>query len=79
VLSSLRWYHVPAVALFFGASRIQNETLQQLAKMRRNKAGKSMAHLVDRSGISQGFTKAIVTVFLVYYVRIAQEFNCPTC
>lgn len=39
IVSSLRWYHIPAVALFIGASKVQSDTLQQLAKMRRNKAG----------------------------------------
>jgi len=39
ILSSLRWYQVAAFALFAFASKLQSDSLYQLAKMRRNKAG----------------------------------------
>jgi 3-oxo-5-alpha-steroid 4-dehydrogenase 3 len=38
-LSGLRWFHLPALVLFVFASKIQHNTHQYLAKLRRNKSG----------------------------------------
>ena len=48
-MSSVRWYHAPALLAFLVASKIQKDTFQQLQKMRRNKYGMKRAHLVRQS------------------------------
>lgn len=39
IVNSLHWYHLCSTVLFTGASKIQNDSLHQLTKLRRNKAG----------------------------------------
>ena len=39
LLSSLRWYHAPALVAFVVATRVQKDTFQQLQKLRRNRHG----------------------------------------
>jgi len=38
-LSGLRWFHLPALSIFYFASKIQHNTHGHLAKLRRNKSG----------------------------------------
>jgi len=38
-MSGLRWFHIPAVLLFYFSSKIQHDTHKYLAKLRKNKAG----------------------------------------
>jgi len=45
-MSSVRWYHAPALVAFVVASKIQKDTFRQLQKMRRNKYGMKLIHLV---------------------------------
>ena len=55
-MSSVRWYHAPALVAFVVASKIQKDTFRQLQKMRRNKYGIRLIHLVRarRNRITEG-------------------------